>query len=226
MTDELIIVKALQDEVQDYLKDKATPRRVHPTRLILTIALLIMIALAYLQSWKVHSYEYYLSQRLANMMSQLSSGILRSDATLTEVLEFRTINTEQAQVLHSAFTNIVIASQDIDTLGAQTGRLKSTGNVTATATSNIQYWIYLLSREMEDTRMITDEERLMLQSVKELTSQYSTVIKENVVGATTQGMKQEYWDSYLTTAIRKPYWKIVMQELAKVSSSTQGKLWR
>lgn len=189
---------------------------------ILIAIILLLIVINVVQFKTTRDYEKYLSSKVRNMVSVFSSNILENDILLEEAINNGEITNRKLNKLGRNFLRISIDYYELSDIYDIKSKRKNINPSTAEIADDCSMYISMkmLGNYGNQYKMIKDEHTIKLsnehikslQIMKEVTKDWSSIIKDNVKGATPDGMESIYWDEY-DRAINNKYWKNVLDEL-------------
>ncbi|RXT06498.1 hypothetical protein [Ammoniphilus sp. CFH 90114] len=162
------------------------------------------------------SYERYLADHIANKVSPLSSSILKSKIILEDVLEKKSISYEQAEEINYCLRHIAVESQDLLYLG---GTLNSfspqlSNKVSLEAVRDKVFFEGIVRDHAVGDIILLDYTQLEdLHRLHNRINRYALTVGKHVIGATPEGMDEQYWNRYLKSGTIHPYWKNLMVDL-------------
>ena len=193
----------------------------------LIVIILALIAVNIIQFKGNIGYEKYLSQKIQNSVSHLSSSILENDFILEEAINSREITNRNLNNLGINFLEITIKHRELNDIYSIKSELKDVRPSTVQIADDCSMFISMkmLGNYGNQYKIIKDEYTIKLSDeyiesmkiMQKVIKEWANIINDNVVGATSDGMKSIYWDKY-DNAINNKYWKCILDELGDYNS--------
>lgn len=190
---------------------------------IFAAAALVVIAMIILSASlnkDKNEFEAYLSGILCGRVSILVSNIDALEQTLTEVIEYQTVTSEQAAVLYRNSSCMKDREIELSEMGTRLGKLKRNqiDKAITTVTKMSEYFKKLYkSLSEEDIDHMTQAQQEGFQEFRELLSLYKAITISCVRGVTDKGIGTEYWNEYSEEGINKKYWVELISRLEEAS---------
>jgi hypothetical protein len=173
------------------------------------------------------AYEAYLSQELNNMVSHLSSSILKNEQILLEVVDQKQLTKKQAENLYLNYRTIGIQHQELLFLGKNTNKISSGEILNRPATELMpqlrSYFEEFFDNNDDATSIYTLSETDIknIENITAMSEAVANAVRRFIPGATTDGMTSDYWnDPKVNNSLNHNYWIKVLQEIDRYSFHT------
>ncbi|MBH1939736.1 hypothetical protein I5677_02360 [Mobilitalea sibirica] len=187
---------------------------------ILVICGLIIINL--FQYAENKSYEKYLSQKVKVSVSNIASKILENNFILKNAINERKITNIKLNILGNNFYNIALEHNKLYEIYKMKSKKSIKDSSTFMIADDCSMFIsmkmlgnygneYIIIRD-EETVELNDKTVEILKIMQEVVSNWSEIVKDNVKGATPDGMQGSYWDDY-HNGINDKYWSNILCDL-------------
>lgn len=194
---------------------------------ILIVILLVLITLNIIQFIENRNYEEYLSQKVKNSVSLFSSSILENNILLEEAINNQEITNRKLNRLGINFLSIANIHRELIEIYDIKSERKNISPTTIEIADDCSMFISMkmLGNYGNQYKIIEDEYIIELSSeyleslkiMQKVVNEWFNIINDNVVGATSDGMKSVYWEKY-DNAINNHYWIDILDELAGYNS--------
>ena len=199
------------------------------TVFIMVPLLIISLVFNGIQFSSNKAYEAYLTEELNNMVSRLSSSILKSEEILLDVVEQKQLTKEQANGLYRNLRTIGIHHQEILFLGQKTKKIAAGSSEISNRTATElmpqlrSYFQHFFDEEAEDTATysLSKNDLINIENIVIMSVEIADVIRNNIPGASTSGMPSEYWnDPKVRNSINEEYWINVLKAIDQYTFHT------
>ncbi len=198
---------------------------------VFIIVPLLIISLVFngIQFSNNKAYEAYLTEELNNMVSSLSSSILKSEEILLDVVEQKQLTKEQADDLYKYLRSVGLYHQEILFLGQKTKKIAAGSSEVSNRTATElmpqlrRYLQHFFDENAEETATysLSKNDLKNIENIVIMSVEIADVVRANIPGASTSGMPSEYWnDPKVRNSVNEQYWINVLKAIDQYSFHT------